>query len=213
MLTEVPHPHTQIQHYIHTQVTWAYRVGQLQDVGSVRYGATVAGVPHQGAGQEHGAEVIAVQDVHGERGGGRAPLTRVRGPVLTSGRERKLFHLFSVDVAISDLDLHIFIYLFILMSWLESDRAVLLNIIIFFSLEIKSIKLWGGGSLIAFKGWTLTISVSIYTSTEQIKRSSGAIRTGSGTVFFWFLTENMLGRSMTIYSSVCLCTLRKICTP
>lgn len=102
---------------------WAYRVGQFQNVGSVRYGATVAGVPHQGAGQEHGAEVIAVQNVHSERGRGCAPLTRVRGPVLRSGMERKLFHLFSVDVAISDLDLHISIYLFIYLNVLVRERC------------------------------------------------------------------------------------------
>lgn len=104
--------HTDTALYTHAGVVWTYRVRQFQNVGSVRYGATVAGVPHQGAGQEHGAEVIAVQNVHGERGGGRAALARVRGPVLTSGRERKLFHLFPVDVAISYLDLHIFIYVF-----------------------------------------------------------------------------------------------------
>lgn len=76
----------------------AHRLGQLQNVGPVRDWTAVAGVPHQGAGQEHGAQVVPVQNIHRQSGGGRAPLTGVGGPVLITGLQRggeteEAFHL------------------------------------------------------------------------------------------------------------------------
>lgn len=59
-----------------------YRLRQLQHVGLVGEGAAVAGVAHQRARQEHGPQIVAVQDVHGQRGGGRAPLAGVGRSVL-----------------------------------------------------------------------------------------------------------------------------------
>ena len=38
----------------------SYRVGELQDVGPVGERAAVTGLVHQGAGQEHGAQVVPI---------------------------------------------------------------------------------------------------------------------------------------------------------
>lgn len=76
----------------------AHRLGQFQNIGPVRDWTAVAGVPHQGAGQEHGAQVVSIQNIHRQSGGGRAPLTRVGGSILIMGSQREreteaAFHL------------------------------------------------------------------------------------------------------------------------
>lgn len=59
-----------------------YWVSELQDVGPVGEGAAVTRVVDQGAGQEHRSQVIPIQHVYSQGGGGGASFVGVRGAVL-----------------------------------------------------------------------------------------------------------------------------------
>lgn len=47
----------------------SYRLSEFRDGNTVGEGVAVAGVVHQNTRQEHGAQIVPVQDVHGEGGG------------------------------------------------------------------------------------------------------------------------------------------------
>lgn len=59
-----------------------YWVSELQDVDPVGEGAAVTCVVDQRAGQEHRSQVIPIQHVYSQGGGGSAPFVGVRGTVL-----------------------------------------------------------------------------------------------------------------------------------
>ena len=59
-----------------------YWVSELQDVDPVGEGAAVTCVVDQRAGQEHRPQVIPVQHVYSQGGGGSAPFVGVRGAIL-----------------------------------------------------------------------------------------------------------------------------------
>lgn len=60
----------------------SYRFSEFRDSDAVGEGVAVAGVVHQHTRQEHRAEVVPVQDVHGQGGGRRSSVGRVRSAVL-----------------------------------------------------------------------------------------------------------------------------------
>lgn len=60
----------------------SYRFSEFRDGNTVGEGVAVTGVVHQNARQEHGAQVVSVQDVHGQSGGGSSSVRRVRSAVL-----------------------------------------------------------------------------------------------------------------------------------
>ena len=59
-----------------------HRVGELRNGRAIGEGVAVAGVVDQDAGQEHGPQVVPVQDVHRQRGGGRPSVGVIRSAVL-----------------------------------------------------------------------------------------------------------------------------------
>lgn len=60
----------------------AYWFSEFRNSNAVGEWVAVASVVHQHARQEHGAEVVAVQDIHRQSGGGRPPVGRVWSAVL-----------------------------------------------------------------------------------------------------------------------------------
>lgn len=60
----------------------SYRFSEFRDGNAVSEGVAVAGVVHQNARQEHGAQVVSVEDVHGQSRGGRASVWGIRSAVL-----------------------------------------------------------------------------------------------------------------------------------
>ena len=64
----------------------AHRVGDLGDGGAVGEGVAVLCVVDEHAGQEHGPQVVTVQDVHRQRGGRRQSVGEVRRAVLQRQR-------------------------------------------------------------------------------------------------------------------------------
>lgn len=60
----------------------SYRLSEFRDSNTVGEGVAVAGVVHQNTRQEHGAQVVPVQNIHGQSGGGCPSVGGVRSAVL-----------------------------------------------------------------------------------------------------------------------------------
>lgn len=69
----------------------SYRVSEFWNSDAVGDGVAVASVVHQHAREEHGAEVVAVKDVHCQGGGGRPPVGWVRSAVLQEKSQDSFF--------------------------------------------------------------------------------------------------------------------------
>lgn len=60
----------------------SYRFSEFRDSNTVGQGVAVLGVVHQNARQEHGAQVVSVQNIHGQSRGGSLPVGGVWSAVL-----------------------------------------------------------------------------------------------------------------------------------
>lgn len=60
----------------------SYRFSEFRDSDTIGDGVAVAGVVHQNTWQEHGAQVIAVQNVHSQSCGRCSSVGRVWSTVL-----------------------------------------------------------------------------------------------------------------------------------
>ena len=85
----------------------SYRFSEFRDGDAVSEGVAVAGVVHQNARQEHGAQVVTVEDVHGQSRGGRASVWGVRSAVLEDGQMLFNFNIqFTGDLLLCALGQH-----------------------------------------------------------------------------------------------------------
>lgn len=69
--------------------TVTYRFSQLQDRRLVCDWTTVTSLSNKSTRQKHGTQVISVQDIDSQRGGGCSTVTDVRGSVLKGQRKIK----------------------------------------------------------------------------------------------------------------------------
>lgn len=76
-------------------VTHSYRLSEFGDGDAVGEGVAVAGVVNQDARQEHGAQVVPVQDIHGQGGSGRSSVGSVWSAVLEADTQ-KLWNSISI---------------------------------------------------------------------------------------------------------------------
>lgn len=83
--------------FVHLQA-FAYGFSEFRNSNAVGDWVAVAGVVHQHARQEHGSEVVAVQDVHRQSGGGRPPVGRVGSAVLQE--QKRVSTLLAVEPAL-----------------------------------------------------------------------------------------------------------------
>lgn len=60
----------------------SYRFSEFRDGNTISEGVAVAGVVHQNARQEHGAQVVPVQNVHSQSCSSCSSVRRVRSSVL-----------------------------------------------------------------------------------------------------------------------------------
>lgn len=64
----------------------SYRFSEFRDSNVVGEGVAVACVVHQNTRQEHGAQVVSIQHIHGQSGCGCSPVGGVRSAVLEDGQ-------------------------------------------------------------------------------------------------------------------------------
>lgn len=75
----------------------SYRWCDFRDGDAVGDWVAVIRVVDQNARQEHGAQVVSVQDVQGESGGSRASVRRVRSSVLQDGNTNDFLFTASIS--------------------------------------------------------------------------------------------------------------------
>lgn len=63
-------------------LTGSYRFSEFRNSNTVGEGVAVTGVVHQNTRQEHGAQVVSVQNVHSQSRGSRSSVWWVRSAVL-----------------------------------------------------------------------------------------------------------------------------------
>lgn len=108
------------------QCIHTYRLCQLQYIGPVRDGTAVPGVADERTRQKHGTKVVAIQHVHGECGGGCAPLAGIRGSVLGGNGEKEggLYFNFQNQIAVTFTLYQFPICMFVAVPRIEGDWDV-----------------------------------------------------------------------------------------
>ena len=69
-----------------------YRLCQFQHISPISDGTTVTSVAHKCAREKHGTQVITIQHIHGQCGGGCSALTWIGGSVLDTEKELLFIH-------------------------------------------------------------------------------------------------------------------------